>query len=243
MFSIDMAVVMPHRVVLAIETSQREGGVALRDASGVVYVEPLAALKRHDDDLIPAVERVVERAGLGPGDLEAVGVSAGPGGFTGLRIAISTAKALALALEVEVVAVPSALVAVEGVGEAEQEALGGGPVLVALAAKRGSVWVAEVVRKDGMWAIETTLGLMEAGTVAWSAARAVLADAYFPDEARVLCARAGVKVVAPVFDSAACLRVAERMLARGETVEPAKLLPVYAREPEAATLWRERRGG
>lgn len=43
------------------------------------------------------VEAVLRRAGLQPRDLDALAVCTGPGGFTGLRIAMSYAKGLALA--------------------------------------------------------------------------------------------------------------------------------------------------
>lgn len=45
---------------------------------------------------LPAVEGVMRRAALQPGDIERLAVGIGPGSFTGVRIAISYAKALAL---------------------------------------------------------------------------------------------------------------------------------------------------
>ena len=53
----------------------------MRDGAGNVHVELLKASARHDDELMPAIERLVEKAGLTPRDLEAVGVSIGPGGY------------------------------------------------------------------------------------------------------------------------------------------------------------------
>src|SRR6185503_7170285 len=121
-------------VILAIETSQHQGGVALCDARGEVQVETLSSAKRHDDDLLPAIDRLMRRASASPRDLAAVGVSIGPGGFTGLRIAISTAKMFAEALGAQLVAVPSALVAAEGHS-------GKSPFLVGLASKGESCWM------------------------------------------------------------------------------------------------------
>ena len=85
-------------ILLAIETSQRRGGVAVRDAAGDAHTEALAARRVHDVDLIAAVDRLFARLGLEPSDLGVVGVSVGPGGFTGLRIAVSTAKMFAESL-------------------------------------------------------------------------------------------------------------------------------------------------
>ncbi|MHC5022732.1 MAG: tRNA (adenosine(37)-N6)-threonylcarbamoyltransferase complex dimerization subunit type 1 TsaB, partial [Planctomycetota bacterium] len=144
-------------VILAIETSQRVGGVAVGDGAGGVHVEMLHAAKRHDDDLLPAIDRLFGRLGLRPPDLGTVGVSVGPGGFTGLRIAISTVKMFAQALNVDVVAVPSALVAAADCKRP-------GPVMVALACKGTTWWATSLKRDDeGHWQIEGEPGLMELG--------------------------------------------------------------------------------
>jgi tRNA threonylcarbamoyladenosine biosynthesis protein TsaB len=49
----------------------------------------------HAAELMPAVAEVMDRAGVGFGDLDAIAVGVGPGTFTGLRIGIATARALA----------------------------------------------------------------------------------------------------------------------------------------------------
>jgi tRNA threonylcarbamoyladenosine biosynthesis protein TsaB len=55
----------------------------------------------HARELMPAVAAVMEQAGLGFADLDAIAVGVGPGSFTGLRIGISTARALARARDLE----------------------------------------------------------------------------------------------------------------------------------------------
>lgn len=51
------------------------------------------------------VDRVLSQAGIAPADLSAVAVTRGPGAFTGLRIALATARGFALALDVPCVGV------------------------------------------------------------------------------------------------------------------------------------------
>jgi hypothetical protein len=46
-------------IMLAIETSQRTGGVALRDRAGQVHVERLGEGTRYDDELVPAIDAIV----------------------------------------------------------------------------------------------------------------------------------------------------------------------------------------
>jgi tRNA threonylcarbamoyladenosine biosynthesis protein TsaB len=53
------------------------------------------------------VARVIEQSGVVPSDLDRIAVGCGPGGFTGLRIAISYAKSLAQAWERPLTAIDS----------------------------------------------------------------------------------------------------------------------------------------
>ena len=91
---------------------------------------------------------VFEKAGLPPRDLQVVGVSIGPGGFTGLRIAVTTAKMLAETLGVKVIEVPSALVAANAYKKDEES------ILIALASKRESAWITKLIRREGVWEIQ-----------------------------------------------------------------------------------------
>lgn len=227
---------MPAPVTLALETSQRSGGVALSDRSGTILVESIDSAKRHDDDLMPAIDRVVKAAGLTPRDLDAVGVSIGPGGFTGLRLAVTTAKILAETLGVMVVAVPSALVAA-----ASQVDPPPGDRLVALAGKQNTAWVTRVRIEGGVHEIVGEPGLATITQLDLHGISLLLGDRYLPSPLREACEAAGVVVVEPTFDPAACLRLALAMLEADEHVDPLTLSPLYPRPPEAVSLWEKRK--
>ncbi len=221
-------------VLLAIETSQRQGGIAVRDRAGGTHVERLVAARRHDDDLLPAIDRLFARLGLAPGDLGVVGVSVGPGGFTGLRIAVSTAKMLAEALGARIVAVPSALVAAEAYG-------GRGPIVVGLSGKNERFWATRLERSGECWQIVGEPGLVDGAEFEPAGLDAVLADQYLPAEARTRCERQGVGVLEPVFDPAACLAEAGRRWRAGDDTDPLQLTPLYPRPPEAVSIWERRK--
>jgi tRNA threonylcarbamoyladenosine biosynthesis protein TsaB len=235
-------------IVLAIETSQRTGSVAARrihplslHGIGPVEVEPLAPKLRHDDDLLPAIDRLMRRLDAPPRDLAAVGVSVGPGGFTGLRIAISTAKMLAEALGARLVAVPSALVA--AAAQARRRGGAGGaarPLLVALASKGDTCWLTRIDSTAGGPVAVGAAGLVSAGTLDLAGARELLADEHLPAPIRARCHEAGVPVIPPIFEAAACLEVTEQHLAAGNTIDPLVIAPLYPRPPEAVTLWEQR---
>lgn len=229
-------------IILAIETSQRIGGVALRDEHGDVHVEMLRTARgsgRHDDDLMPAIDRLFSRLSLAPSHLAEgiVGVSVGPGGFTGLRIAISTAKMLAEVTGARLVAVPSALVVAESALARISDLAGGNEIIVALSSKNESAWCTRLKRAESAWQIVGQAGLHDAGSLDLSNVAHVFADEHLPASLRTACVNAGVPVHEPDFDPAACLRIAEWKLARNETIDPLQILPTYPRPPEAVSLW------
>jgi len=224
-------------IVLAIETSQRRGSVALRDAAGVVRARELDEGRRAAEALMPAIDALVREAELAPQALEVVGVSIGPGGFTGLRIAVSTAKMLALALNVRIVPVPSTAVVAESCDPA---AVGAGPIMIALAAKRETFW-AERYRRgpDGHWTSESPGALVDTAGAPLAGGTAVLGDEHVPAALVQRCADEGIPIVAPVLTATACLAVTLRRL-DDAPADPRALVPLYPRPPEAVRLWLER---
>jgi tRNA threonylcarbamoyladenosine biosynthesis protein TsaB len=223
-------------VVLAIETSQREGSVALALAHGEVDHEPLRATSRHEDDLMPAIDRLCTRHGVQPRDIRGVGVSIGPGGFTGLRIAVSTTKMLAESLGASIAAVPSALVAAEALDAGVD-----GPVLVCLASKRDTTWCTLLERDElRHWRITGAPGIRSADGIDCSGVALVLADEYLPEAIRLRFSAARLATQPLRLSARACLSAARRMLEAGSTTDALALQPIYARPPEAVRLWKSR---
>jgi tRNA threonylcarbamoyladenosine biosynthesis protein TsaB len=231
-------------VILAIETSQRAGSVALDAGTGAVRAESLGRGPGHDERLMPAIKRLFEEAQLPPEALTAVGVSIGPGGFTGLRIAVATAKMLAMTLNAKVVAVPSATVAamssVRSGGESDPPTLER-LVLVTLAAKRESFWATTLRATQGVWTIVDPGRLMTAADLSLEGIVEVLGDKFLPAAARQRCEDAGVPVRAPSFQATACLEATGSKLRAGQITDPRALKPLYPRPPEAVTRWQQGR--
>jgi len=94
-------------LVLGVETSTMQGGVALVGEGGLVSEYTLNVEATHSERLLPAIERILRDAGLGLEALAGIAVSIGPGSFTGLRIGLSTVKGLAYATGLPVVGVPT----------------------------------------------------------------------------------------------------------------------------------------
>jgi tRNA threonylcarbamoyladenosine biosynthesis protein TsaB len=225
-------------ITLAIETASREGGIALLDAAGKEHLEMLVAQRRHDDALMPAIERLCQRAGLAPGDLQTIGVSLGPGGFTGIRIGVVTAKILADTLGCRLVGVPTAQV----LAASATPGTDGMHLAICLAAKQETVWTQVFTWGEGAWSSARKPSLIAALDLVGSAGPSrIVADAHFPQDARAAALERGIPMEPPAYDPRACLRLTIDAARRGDSTAPIDLVPLYPREPEAVTKWRQRR--
>jgi tRNA threonylcarbamoyladenosine biosynthesis protein TsaB len=94
-------------LVMGIETSSMQGGVALLSEQGLLSEYLLNVKATHTERLLPSIDRVLSDAGIGLKQVKGLAVATGPGSFTGLRIGLSTVKGLAAATGTPVVGVPT----------------------------------------------------------------------------------------------------------------------------------------
>ena len=234
------------RPLLALELSQREGGVALLDADGNTHVRMVAGGRRDRDDFLPAIESACIAAGIRARDLRSVAVDLGPGGFTGLRVSIAAAQAIAETAGATVIGVPGADVAVAStLGTEESELVG--EVAVIAATRNGSGWLTHFSRNSSSedWRIKGLPGLRDSPTHGLDG---VLADDHLMDEWQLFFQAAGIPVIEPRFDPEVLARIALRATpesSREDLIiasDPARLRPIYPRVPEAVRLWKEHHG-
>jgi tRNA threonylcarbamoyl adenosine modification protein YeaZ len=225
----------------SVSLARIQGGRARVLAAGSLRPE-----LRHDDDLVPAIDRVFRAAGVQPSEVGLVAVSAGPGGFTGLRVAMSAAVMIAEAIGARVLGVETARVAAAGWHGNDASAAGG--VLLVLLASKNERTHATLVRTGDAFEIAETLGMVDAARVGEALDGAelvgVIGDRFVPESIRSLCGARGFEVVPPRLDAGGVLAVACAEAARANDWgsvgdDPARARVVYAREPEAVTKWRE----
>jgi tRNA threonylcarbamoyladenosine biosynthesis protein TsaB len=82
-------------IVLGIDTSTAIASVAVVDEHATLA---LAHQHTRGAELLVMIDEVCVGAAIGPHDLDAVAIGAGPGSFTGLRIGMATAKGIAFAV-------------------------------------------------------------------------------------------------------------------------------------------------
>lgn len=86
--------------ILVIDTSCKTAMVALIQNGIVVSAMQIHDNKTHSIKMLPAIEYILDTAGIEPNELNAIAVTNGPGSYTGLRIGVTTAKTFAYTLNV-----------------------------------------------------------------------------------------------------------------------------------------------
>ncbi|MEL7624175.1 MAG: tRNA (adenosine(37)-N6)-threonylcarbamoyltransferase complex dimerization subunit type 1 TsaB [Clostridiales bacterium] len=94
-------------LILGIESATPVASVALVDDKGLLGESLLNVGLTHSEQLLPMIDDLLRQCRKSFNDITAIGVSAGPGSFTGLRIGMATAKGLAQGGGLELFAIPT----------------------------------------------------------------------------------------------------------------------------------------
>ena len=93
-------------ILLAIDTASPKCAVALLHKNGCSIRES-AEHRQAAQQVLPMINTLLKELGIGLQELDVIGVNAGPGSFTGLRIGVAAAQGLSLANALPVVPVSS----------------------------------------------------------------------------------------------------------------------------------------
>lgn len=93
--------------ILGIDGSGLVASVALVEDDNLIGEYTTGYKKTHSQTLLPMLDALSSMVELDLHTLDAIAVAAGPGSFTGLRIASATAKGLGLSLGCPIVSVPT----------------------------------------------------------------------------------------------------------------------------------------
>jgi tRNA threonylcarbamoyladenosine biosynthesis protein TsaB len=95
-------------------------------------------------ELLPMIERVMGQGGLDLRQVARIAVAVGPGGFTGLRIGLATARGLGLAIGCPVVGISSFQATAATIFATDSSIDDAGDVLVALDSRRAEPYLARL---------------------------------------------------------------------------------------------------
>lgn len=221
--------------ILGLDTATAATAAAVLVADGPAVEArddpPPGSRGAHASRLLVLVAQAMEEAGVGWEDLDRLAVGVGPGGFTGLRIGVATARALGQARGLPLVPVSS----LRALAAAAEASAGGapGPVLAAIDARRGEVFAAAWAGGEALLApaargpaeLAERLGSLPPGV------RAV-GDGALRYRAELEAAGARVAPGDSGLHRVSALAIC-RLGGGGLPVDPGRLLPDYLREPDA----------
>lgn len=92
--------------LLALDTATENISVAIYK-DGEEFFKSNLAPQKHAELILPMIDELLKEANLCKNDLDGIVLCSGPGSFTGVRVATSTAQGLALALDLKIATVTS----------------------------------------------------------------------------------------------------------------------------------------
>lgn len=126
-------------IVLALDTAGVDCAAALYDSGRDTVLGEASDLigKGHAEHLMGIVDRVLNQADMKLAMVERIAVTIGPGSFTGIRVGVAAARGFGLALNIPTVGITT----LETMAAAQREKTPGRPVLAAMDAKRGEIYL------------------------------------------------------------------------------------------------------
>ena len=221
---------------LSIDTSTRYAGAGLSEEGRLLAEYSWVSRQNHSVELLPAIDHLLKTNGATPKDLTCVFVAIGPGGFSALRVGLSTAKGLAVSLGIPLVALNTLEI------EADPFSGLGMPVCAVLDAGRNEVAAAVYTEEDGVLKTARDAWIAAPEEVCSSIERS---PALFCGEGSslletALAERLGDGVVLaehtpPTRRPGTLARMGYERLLKGERADVSTLEPFYLRKPSIST--------
>ena len=211
--------------LLAFDTSTEYLSLALMLEDKVSTFDVLAG-QSHSQLILPQIQALLSEAGVQLKDLHGLAFGAGPGSFTGVRIAAGVAQGLGFGANLPVVGICTL--------QALAEAGGADKVIACLDARMGEVYHAAYVKDASGWKALSEPGLFKPDAVpalagsdwvgagsGWQAYAEQLSQVY----------QGQLQQVMPELlpRAAAVLRLAEPIFASGQARPAAEAMPIYIR--------------
>jgi tRNA threonylcarbamoyladenosine biosynthesis protein TsaB len=217
--------------LLAFDTSTETLFVAVQRGAPGAHA-PLqhqcAGGARASSALIPAIQDLLERAGLRMRELDAIAFGRGPGSFTGLRTACSVAQGLGFGAAVPVLGVDTLL----AIAEEARLSEGATRVVAVLDARMDEVYWAGYVHDAGRWVQSADFSLGPPQAVSVPVGWALAGNAFAEYAGRLPAAPARISALPT---ARALLSLAPGLIAAGQSGPAGHALPLYIRDKVAQT--------
>jgi tRNA threonylcarbamoyladenosine biosynthesis protein TsaB len=213
-------------MILAIDTATRSAGLAVYDGTAVRAEFTWDTSDHHTVELMPRIVDMLDQVNVSIDQLGGLGVSIGPGSFTGVRVGVAAAKGLALATNIPIVGVRSTDILVYAVKWCQP------PLMVVVRAGRGR-WIAARYVKDTEWRQDGDFSLTTADVIGadWTE-KTTLCGELSESERETVQQRLGdrVQLLPPAFSlrrAGFLAEVAWQKIQAGQIDDAATLQPIY----------------
>jgi tRNA threonylcarbamoyladenosine biosynthesis protein TsaB len=231
-------------IVLGIDTSTNHTSVALGTEHEIVAATQFASPRRQDD-VVPAIERLLAWSGLELSSLGGVAIGLGPGLYTGLRVGIEVGKSLAQVLGLPVAGMASLDVLAFAVRITRRR------IAAVLDARRGEVFFAFYRSVPG--------GVLREGEYRVDRPAALAAELVASPEEVLLVGNGAILYRQELEEpgtgvafapaalanpwASALVEIAAPRFIREETDRPNDVVPLYLRKTDAEIAWDQRARG
>ncbi len=222
-------------MLLAIDTSTSQIGLALLDESHLIAESIWQSHQHHTVELAPALSELLRRTGVKMIDIQSLAVALGPGSFTSLRAGLAFIKGLALARHLPLIGISTLDVL------AAAQPLSRLPLAASLAIGRSRIALGWYKSGKTEWKPDGAPKITTVVSLASSIDKPTHVAGEFNAEERARLARKKINVVlAPL---SRCVRrpgvLAELAWVRwrdGKVDEPASLAPIYLHSGEPISV-------
>jgi tRNA threonylcarbamoyladenosine biosynthesis protein TsaB len=212
-------------MLLAVDTSTTQMGLALYDGAQVLGEYAWRSGQRHTVELAPAVADLLTRCAVTMDDVKVLGVALGPGSFTSLRVGLALVKGLALSRHIPLIGIPTLDILAHAQPASEL------PLAVALQAGRGRYALGWFKSSSKQWQAqgEARVVTLEA-LLAEVQSPAVMCGEFTAEVRQKIMLNENVQLVAPANSIRRPAVLAELAWARwqnGDVDDAAALAPIY----------------
>lgn len=96
---------MNSKYLLCIDASVQTASVALSNEDGLLGIKICEQQREHAAFIQPAIQDLLKEQTIQPSNITAVAVTSGPGSYTGLRVAMASAKGLCYAIQIPLITI------------------------------------------------------------------------------------------------------------------------------------------
>jgi len=222
-------------MILAIDTATRSASLAVHDGAAVRAEFTWDTSDHHTVELMPRIVEMLAQINVTIDQLSGLGVSIGPGSFTGVRVGVALAKGLAVARGIPIVGVRSTDILAQAVNWCKP------PLVIVVRAGRNRLIAARYTKTRSEWQPDGDFILTTAELIGEQWERTTtLGGELTAGERETIERRLGdrVRILPPAFSvrrAGFLAEIAWQRIRTGMIDDPAALQPIYLAPDQKVT--------